>query len=253
MPRLQHHPSVLFYQLDDVAYLHSYTTIHRSDGALDQGESVHPNVDSFDEKAMAESRPATRPGAAAGIVLPFRRLRRDVCALWRANSTASTTVYLTPLHVRLDRGTHMVPAAAQHLIRVPGFVHEQDQLCLAGVGGGRSNSRSVARAAIIEAAAPDWQRSSGVPSVARPGTALLPPRQYHLEEEVGGSAIEAPKIAGHADLEMTGEYTFVAPERQNERTRRIQQRLAAVAQRSIDEGAATRHPRPDRPQSRPLN
>jgi len=48
-------------------------------------------------------------------------------------------------------------------------------------------------------------------------------------QEVGGSAIEASKIAGHADLEMTGEYTFVAPERQNELTRRIQQRLAVAS------------------------
>ncbi len=51
-------------------------------------------------------------------------------------------------------------------------------------------------------------------------------------QEVGGSAIEASKIAGHADLEMTGEYTFVAPERQNELTRRIQERLTKVAKRS---------------------
>jgi integrase len=48
-------------------------------------------------------------------------------------------------------------------------------------------------------------------------------------QEVGGSAIEASKIAGHADLEMTGEYTFVAPERQNELTRRIQAKLAGAA------------------------
>jgi len=45
-------------------------------------------------------------------------------------------------------------------------------------------------------------------------------------QQVGGSAIEASKIAGHSDLEMTGQYTFVAPERQNELTRRIQERLA---------------------------
>lgn len=44
-------------------------------------------------------------------------------------------------------------------------------------------------------------------------------------QQVGGSAIEASKIAGHSDLEMTGEYTFVTPERQNELTRRIQHRL----------------------------
>jgi integrase len=45
-------------------------------------------------------------------------------------------------------------------------------------------------------------------------------------QQVGGSAIEASKIAGHSDLEMTGEYTFVTAERQNELTRRIQRRLA---------------------------
>ncbi len=53
-------------------------------------------------------------------------------------------------------------------------------------------------------------------------------------QEVGGSAIEASKIAGHSDLEMTGEYTFVAPERQNELTRRIQQKLAKAA-KNVDE------------------
>ena len=55
-------------------------------------------------------------------------------------------------------------------------------------------------------------------------------------QEVGGSAIEASKIAGHSDLEMTGEYTFVTPERQNELTRRIQQKLAKAAQEN-GEGA----------------
>ena len=48
-------------------------------------------------------------------------------------------------------------------------------------------------------------------------------------QQVGGSAIEASKIAGHSDLETTGEYTFVTPERQNELTRRIQQKLANAA------------------------
>ena len=47
-------------------------------------------------------------------------------------------------------------------------------------------------------------------------------------QQVGGSAIEASKIAGHSDLEMTGEYTFVTPERQNELTRLIQHKLAAA-------------------------
>jgi integrase len=51
-------------------------------------------------------------------------------------------------------------------------------------------------------------------------------------QQVGGSAIEASKIAGHSDLDMTGEYTFVTPERQNELTRRIQKRLAAASGRN---------------------
>jgi integrase len=48
-------------------------------------------------------------------------------------------------------------------------------------------------------------------------------------QQVGGSAIEASKIAGHSDLEMTGQYTFVTAERQNELTRRIQQKLSNAA------------------------
>jgi integrase len=50
-------------------------------------------------------------------------------------------------------------------------------------------------------------------------------------QEVGGIAIEASKIGGHSDLEMTGLYTFVAPERQNELTRRIQEKLAEAVER----------------------
>jgi integrase len=51
-------------------------------------------------------------------------------------------------------------------------------------------------------------------------------------QQVGGSAIEASKIAGHSDLEMTGEYTFVTPERRNELTRRIQEKLASASSKS---------------------
>jgi integrase len=51
-------------------------------------------------------------------------------------------------------------------------------------------------------------------------------------QQVGGSAIEASKIAGHSDLEMTGEYTFVTAERQNELTRRIQQKLSGAAKKT---------------------
>jgi integrase len=69
-------------------------------------------------------------------------------------------------------------------------------------------------------------------------------------QQVGGSAIEASKIAGHSDLEMTGEYTFVTPERQNELTRLIQDRLSAAAKKreeSAAETAPSTIPAPDAP------
>lgn len=58
-------------------------------------------------------------------------------------------------------------------------------------------------------------------------------------QQVGGSAIEASKIAGHSDLEMTGDYTFVTPERQNELTRRIQEKLSDAAGNTVIDTAAT--------------
>lgn len=61
-------------------------------------------------------------------------------------------------------------------------------------------------------------------------------------QQVGGSAIEASKIAGHSDLEMTGEYTFVTAERQNELTRRIQEKLANADYRSKSTGGAAEPP-----------
>jgi integrase len=67
-------------------------------------------------------------------------------------------------------------------------------------------------------------------------------------QQVGGSAIEASKIAGHSDLEMTGEYTFVTPERQNELTRRIQGELCRAAKKTA--GCA---PEQANPQSYPAN
>jgi len=59
-------------------------------------------------------------------------------------------------------------------------------------------------------------------------------------KQIGGSAIEASKIAGHSDLEMTSEYTFVAAERQNELTRKIQEKLLDAAKNL--EGNATPAP-----------
>jgi integrase len=43
-----------------------------------------------------------------------------------------------------------------------------------------------------------------------------------LRQEVGGSAIEASKLAGHSKVNMTGEYTIVQLTRQDELTRKIQ-------------------------------
>jgi integrase len=51
-------------------------------------------------------------------------------------------------------------------------------------------------------------------------------------QEVGGSSIEASKIAGHANVRMTEEYTVVQMERQTELTQRIQDRLAKAKQRA---------------------
>lgn len=59
-------------------------------------------------------------------------------------------------------------------------------------------------------------------------------------QEVGGSAIEASKIAGHSDVEMTADYTFVDIERQQQLTRAIQDRLAKASENKT----ATSHRQP---------
>jgi integrase len=51
-------------------------------------------------------------------------------------------------------------------------------------------------------------------------------------QEVGGSSIEASKIAGHANVRMTEEYTVVQLKRQEELTRRIQDKLAKAKRRA---------------------
>jgi len=70
-------------------------------------------------------------------------------------------------------------------------------------------------------------------------------------QEVGGSAIEASRIAGHQSLEMTSHYTFVAAERQNELTRRIPQKLAAAAKKAEDKPAEPQLPPPSTPPAAP--
>jgi integrase len=66
-------------------------------------------------------------------------------------------------------------------------------------------------------------------------------------QQVGGSAIEASKIAGHSDLEMTSEYTFVTAERQNELTRRIQEKLAEAASKQDGKSEPPAQPAPAAP------
>jgi integrase len=50
-------------------------------------------------------------------------------------------------------------------------------------------------------------------------------------QEVGGSSIEASKIAGHSTVRMTEEYTKIQITRQEELTRLIQERLASVGEK----------------------
>jgi integrase len=53
-------------------------------------------------------------------------------------------------------------------------------------------------------------------------------------QEVGGSSIEASKIAGHANTKITEEYTIVQMKRQEELTRRVQDKRAKAARKIRD-------------------
>jgi len=57
-----------------------------------------------------------------------------------------------------------------------------------------------------------------------------------MRQEAGASAIEASKIAGHANVSMTGDYTIVQLQRQDDLTRAIQRRMA-TAQKKQEEKA----------------
>ncbi len=52
-----------------------------------------------------------------------------------------------------------------------------------------------------------------------------------MRQEEGGSAIEASKIAGHATVSQTGDYTIVQLQRQDELTRAIQDRVARAREK----------------------
>ena len=64
------------------------------------------------------------------------------------------------------------------------------------------------------------------------GAALVRRGTFTWRQEVGGSAIEASKIAGHSDLEMTGEYTFVT-RAAKPLTRRIQRDSASSRRHQV--------------------
>jgi len=66
-----------------------------------------------------------------------------------------------------------------------------------------------------------------------PGFGLHSLRRANItwRQEVGGSSIEASRIAGHASTKMTEEYTVVQLRRQEELTRRIQEKLTQAAGR----------------------
>lgn len=61
-----------------------------------------------------------------------------------------------------------------------------------------------------------------------------------LRQEVGGSAIEASKIAGHSGLAITGEYTKVQLKRQDELTRAIQDRIEEAREKREEKAARER-------------
>src|SRR4051794_28421333 len=59
-------------------------------------------------------------------------------------------------------------------------------------------------------------------------------------QQVGGSSIEASKIAGHSTVRMTEEYTRIQLTRQEELTRRIQERLISVSEKKVAEASNDR-------------
>jgi integrase len=72
-----------------------------------------------------------------------------------------------------------------------------------------------------------------------------------LRQEEGASAIEAQKIAGHATVSMTGDYTVVQLKRQDELTRAIQERLRTAANRVKSEKLRQRDCDSEGPRGRP--
>jgi hypothetical protein len=63
------------------------------------------------------------------------------------------------------------------------------------------------------------------------GTHSLRRANITWRQEVGGSSIEASRIAGHAGTKITEEYTIVQYDRQADLTRRIQDMRGKAAKR----------------------
>jgi integrase len=70
-------------------------------------------------------------------------------------------------------------------------------------------------------------------------------------QEVGGSSIEASKIAGHSTVRMTEEYTKIQLARQEELTRRIQEKLCEAAKKTEEKAVGTAPSAPAAPEAPP--
>jgi integrase len=77
------------------------------------------------------------------------------------------------------------------------------------------------------------KRSAAAESCDFPGLGPHTFRRANItwRQEVGASSIEASKIAGHSTVRMTEEYTKTQLPRQEETTRRLQERLASVGEK----------------------
>ena len=84
---------------------------------------------------------------------------------------------------------------------------------------------SAVRSALKKAAAADGCDFPGF------GPHSLRRANITWRQEVGGSSIEASKIAGHSTVRMTEDYTKVQLNRQEALTRLIQERLASVGEK----------------------
>ena len=94
--------------------------------------------------------------------------------------------------------------------------------------GVRQALKEAARACKPEGAAEDD------PGLDFPGFGPHSLRRANItwRQEVGATAIEASRIAGHASTEITEEYTFVQLKRQDDLTRRIQEKRSKAAKRA---------------------